>query len=420
MSGNNGVQIPVSLQLQNINEQVAKLKKLVQDNINIDSSSFKKLNGLLGQSERGLMAMSQMIKRTFTSTADVHKFENSLTKVYDKTSSIVDAIKNMSFTDFSFSDKELGLVKELEKEIKDSEALIKKYKKGIGIVGSDEFLEGFSIRTDGRSLGEIERDINAEKKRAEEQIRQYEETIAKLNKISNQDSYTKTDRNFLTESLGLSSQELQNQVKITESALFKIEEISSKMAKERERVFEMENAQQTIEDGKARREGAIARQVRAQEYYREELEKEKAALAAAKKETLALETAQLSLTKEYQTASKVIAASEAELQKLTTVQNKLSNIQFAVKRWFGFNEILNLTKNTIRNVVTHIHELDDTMTEIAIVTDMTQKQLWGQVSAYSALAKQYGATIKGVYEVSQLYYQQGMVKHLTFSPGIVI
>ncbi len=55
----------------------------------------------------------------------------------------------------------------------------------------------------------------------------------------------------------------------------------------------------------------------------------------------------------------------------------------------------------------NIKELDATMTQIAVVTDMSQSELWDQVSTYSAIAKQYGATTQGVYEVSQLYYQQG-------------
>lgn len=48
------------------------------------------------------------------------------------------------------------------------------------------------------------------------------------------------------------------------------------------------------------------------------------------------------------------------------------------------------------------------MTEIAIVTDMTQKDLWKQVGTYSQVAQQYGVSTKGAYEVSMLWYQQGL------------
>jgi hypothetical protein len=48
------------------------------------------------------------------------------------------------------------------------------------------------------------------------------------------------------------------------------------------------------------------------------------------------------------------------------------------------------------------------MTNIAVVTDMSIGELWGKINEYMAVAKQYGVTTQGVYEVSQLYYQQGL------------
>ena len=48
------------------------------------------------------------------------------------------------------------------------------------------------------------------------------------------------------------------------------------------------------------------------------------------------------------------------------------------------------------------------MTNIAVVTDFSVEDLWGQINDYMAIAKQYGVTTQGVYEVTQLYYQQGL------------
>jgi TP901 family phage tail tape measure protein len=67
-----------------------------------------------------------------------------------------------------------------------------------------------------------------------------------------------------------------------------------------------------------------------------------------------------------------------------------------------------LVKRAVNSAVVEIKELDNVMTEIAVVTDMTQEDLWNQIAAYSAIAQQYGVSTKGVYEVSQLYYQQGL------------
>ena len=97
-----------------------------------------------------------------------------------------------------------------------------------------------------------------------------------------------------------------------------------------------------------------------------------------------------------------------QLDQMTDSARRLENVQNAIKQWFGFNEVINLTKRAISDAINHIRELDKVMTEIAVVTDMTQDELWDQISTYSAMAQKYGATTQGVYEVSQLYYQQGL------------
>jgi RNase adaptor protein for sRNA GlmZ degradation len=66
----------------------------------------------------------------------------------------------------------------------------------------------------------------------------------------------------------------------------------------------------------------------------------------------------------------------------------------------GFYQVLNLTKRAVKEMVSHITELDAVMTQIAVVTNMSQDDLWGQIGQYSEIARQYGVAIKGVYEVS--------------------
>ena len=105
------------------------------------------------------------------------------------------------------------------------------------------------------------------------------------------------------------------------------------------------------------------------------------------------------------------AALEGYVQSLNKLQQKqqaLGNIQSAVNRWMGFWQVLNMTKSAINDMKQHIQELDTVMTSISVVTNFSQEDLWGQISQYSEIARQYGVAIKGVYEVSQIYYQQGL------------
>ena len=96
------------------------------------------------------------------------------------------------------------------------------------------------------------------------------------------------------------------------------------------------------------------------------------------------------------------------LSKLEHRQQALSNVKMAVDRWMGFWQVLNLTKRAVNDMKQHVQELDQVMTKIAVVTNMSQSDLWGQIGKYSEIARQYGVAIKGVYEVSQIYYQQGL------------
>ena len=111
------------------------------------------------------------------------------------------------------------------------------------------------------------------------------------------------------------------------------------------------------------------------------------------------------------------ALSEYSLQynNLENAMSQAHGIKMAVNRWFGLQEVINLTKRAIRDAFSTIKELDSVMTQIAVVTDMTTADLWAQMPTYSAIAQEYGTSIKGVYEVSQIYYQQGLRTNEVFA-----
>lgn len=70
--------------------------------------------------------------------------------------------------------------------------------------------------------------------------------------------------------------------------------------------------------------------------------------------------------------------------------------------------IIRIFGKVVRSAFQSVKELDEAMNSIAVVTDYTTKDLWNQIDAYTAMAQATGSTIKGSYEVAQLYYQQGL------------
>ena len=103
-------------------------------------------------------------------------------------------------------------------------------------------------------------------------------------------------------------------------------------------------------------------------------------------------------------------AANTALSNMSNLNATSDSIKGAIKDWFGFFEVINMGKRILSGMGNDIRELDKVITEITIVTDMGHDELWGSISTYSDIAKQYGSTIAGVYEVSMLYYQQGLPK----------
>ena len=85
-----------------------------------------------------------------------------------------------------------------------------------------------------------------------------------------------------------------------------------------------------------------------------------------------------------------------------------AKMKSAIKQWMGTREIINYIKQGVRQAYQDIQGLDKAMTNIAVVTNMTTSDLWGKINEYMGVAQQYGVTTQGVYEVSQLYFQQGL------------
>ena len=109
-----------------------------------------------------------------------------------------------------------------------------------------------------------------------------------------------------------------------------------------------------------------------------------------------------------QDASAAMKDYSAALDQVKAKEQAVSKVQGVVQRYFSIYAAVRMVSKGIRSMMNNIRELDKTITEIAIVTKMDQNDLWGQMPQYTKLAKNYAASISGVYKVSQLYYQQGL------------
>ena len=143
---------------------------------------------------------------------------------------------------------------------------------------------------------------------------------------------------------------------------------------------------------------------------REEVEKLKAQLAEraiANVKALGGKTV-ASGAQGIQDSTNAAKAYEAQLGRVKSAEQALGKLQGVVQRWFSIYAVIRMVNNAIHSMIDTIKELDKTITNIAIVTDMSQDDLWKQMPKYTQMARDYASSIAGVYEVSQLYYQQGL------------
>ena len=107
------------------------------------------------------------------------------------------------------------------------------------------------------------------------------------------------------------------------------------------------------------------------------------------------------------------------LQKLINEQNQsakaqvqlnteLSQVKNRITYFLGLSNAINLFKRAVRGAFNTVKELDAAMTETAVVTNYTIKDMWKQLPEYTKRANQLGVTTKAAYESATLYYQQGL------------
>lgn len=93
---------------------------------------------------------------------------------------------------------------------------------------------------------------------------------------------------------------------------------------------------------------------------------------------------------------------------LKAASDDVQNLYNRFSNFFTLTNAVNLFTKAVRDAFESVKELDASMTDIAVVTDFNLGDIWDTVPKYTDLANKMSATIQGVYDVSKLYYQQGL------------
>lgn len=93
---------------------------------------------------------------------------------------------------------------------------------------------------------------------------------------------------------------------------------------------------------------------------------------------------------------------------LKAASDDVQNLYNRFSNFFTLTNAVNLFTKAVRDAFESVKELDASMTDIAVVTDFNLGDIWDTVPEYTDLANKMGVTIQGVYDVSKLFYQQGL------------
>ena len=134
----------------------------------------------------------------------------------------------------------------------------------------------------------------------------------------------------------------------------------------------------------------------------------------------AAQTSEVELgTKAYETFTQDVNASSEALirqqrelgksaENTSELNSSLDRFKQRAAYFFGMENAVHLFRRAIRAAFNDVKELDQAMTQTAVVTEFSIGDLWSQLPDYTKRANALGVSIKSAYEAATLYYQQGL------------
>ena len=346
-----------------------------------DVSSLELLFSELTRSINGLSNVSQKVKLDLFPQEEKQKLEAALASI----KKYADAIKDLKAKqkELAFAQKASDSAKKVANAAKTDKANIKRDK---------ERKEAKQQSLQGQVAAlELEPEKNAVKiAKLKGEIAELDLEIKNLTTDYNQASKALTEANKAVDVAEANVSALSNTLKEMET------EALATMAKEAKKAgvsienVDASNVVKTLEDA-----------ADATEKFVDETLKTAPAIAKAAKET-----------KDYSKATERMAgeireAAESERQ-YQEAQAKKEDFENRIKAFLGVQGAAQVMRAALRDAMQTITELDATMTDMSVVTDLSVGDYWDQLPQYTERANELGLAINDVYKADTLFYQQGL------------
>lgn len=112
------------------------------------------------------------------------------------------------------------------------------------------------------------------------------------------------------------------------------------------------------------------------------------------------------------------AKNQQAAQSQMSFSSQLDQLKSQVSYFFGMTNAVYLLRSALQKALTTVKELDEVMTQTAVVTDMSVGDMWSKLPEYTKNATNLGVAVKDLYSATTLYYQQGLKGQSVMDVGI--
>lgn len=106
--------------------------------------------------------------------------------------------------------------------------------------------------------------------------------------------------------------------------------------------------------------------------------------------------------------NRTVGQAAESFRDLTDAVSKQEEFERKIKSFLGISGAAQVMRAALRDAMQTITELDATMAEMSVVTDLNIGDYWDQLPQYTKRASELGLAIKDVYQADTLFYQQGL------------
>ena len=452
------VQINVGANLEDVQKRLTGLQNKL-DKLSLSASVRNEFLGLFSAMDRELEKISQKTaggklklvdsasigksieKIDSLYSALIQKFESrgiataALKQDQNAISAITSALKVYADSTKSILSEEKKLTAEVQKQERAKEALLEKQKE-------QKVVSDAELAAQKERVSAATKEANAKAKAVTAARQALEEKIAssggkyKLSDIDEKGSPLRKTKAYKEYKAATEASGAANKIKKSEADKFAsmttfeqqkkdIQEVELRITKAKDKLQEFNNTQKATKEIEAfedvKRQLAELENIDLSKYGIDlaEIKNIEQLEEALEKVRIAAQNSAEAFGKEYTQEMRDAGASTNRLEKdvkdatdavedLDERTGQINAMQERVKSFLGISGAAQVMRSALRDAMQTITELDATMTEMAVVTDLSVGDYWNQLPQYSKQASDLGVSINSAYKAATLYYQQGL------------